>query len=476
MENTKYTTNLDTMDVEAFQQIEETAHVAETLRQKHQEHESFSDLMADGFGAFHKFCPTVKAEVAAERKLNKTVMEQMMALNEYKQLRNFTTGDAENSIGALPVLDQAWQSIPQDVKDAQRDLEQNVEALDDVLGGDDFNKDAVKKAIDKIKQAEAELDKQMTEYADEIRQGIRKAVAKAEADAADGEAAMGALGWGRGDGKMEQTPPKEKLAIANALKNNKKIRDIIQMAGRMTNLAQKKQRQKAQYFRTEVVGVEQGNDLPTVLPSEFAYLMHDNPAVKMLFLKRYSQSELMQYEMEDREPKAQGPVLVLIDCSGSMGGDPDTWSKACALAMYSIARKQRRDFGMLLFNTSVVKEVFVKKGEHKASDLLDIIGAGVGGGTSFETPLGRAMELIGQETHNKADLIVITDGICDISETFRGWYQKVKAEKQFSTYTILIGGSTREEQIAKKFSDTTTLLYDNLTKNENESFDIIFNI
>jgi uncharacterized protein with von Willebrand factor type A (vWA) domain len=246
----------------------------------------------------------------------------------------------------------------------------------------------------------------------------------------------------------------------------------------MTNIAQKKQREKSVYTRDEVVDLEQSDELSRVLPSEFANLMSPEQSMKTLFYKKYMEASLTQYKLEGHEPKAQGPVIVEIDCSGSMFGEPDEWSKACALAMYSIARKQKRDFSILLFNTQVVKEVYIKKGEHRTDDLISILTAGTNGGTSFEQPLSHAIELIRTEGHAYADIIFITDGICPVSNEFLKKYQETKQKKQleFSTYTIIIGGGKNEEAIAQKFSDSVTMLQDMIGKNEDTAFNCVFNI
>lgn len=470
----KSVTNLDAVDRERF--ADSASHVPNEVRAMQSESEAFNDLLQDSFGALYKYAPLVQNDVPVDRTLNRHVVSQMMELAEYKQLRNFTVGDAANSAGALGIVKRIWDELPEPVKQAQENAEQVGRDIDDALDSDEYDPSVLEHLFSEAKQAEQELGDQVEEWQDAIRQAVRRVLAEAERDTANGEQALGILGWGREGGPTTPATAEDKLRVSKALKQNKNLQEIIRLAGRMTNLAQKKQRQKAVYVRSEVVGIEQGDDLSSVLPAEFGYLMHSNRALNLLFLKRFSQSELMQYEMESREPKAQGPVLVAIDCSGSMCGEPDTWSKACALAMYSIARKQRRDFGVILFNHRIVREVFIKKGEHKAADLMTVLTAGVGGGTSFEEPLGRALALIQSDEHKKADLIVITDGVCDITKDFQAQYTAGKKAAEFSCYTILIGGGKQEEEIAAKFSDSVTELNNMLSKNEGQAFDVVFNI
>jgi len=463
------------MDKEKFD--DNRAYVPEAVNTLPNQTEAFQDLLTDAFGALYKYAPIVNDEVDSDRTLNRHIISEMMQLSEYKQLRNYTTGDCHNAAGSLEIIKTIRDKLPDSVKEAQENTEDISRQIEEALDSNTYDPDAIQELLEDAKSAEQELTEQVDEWQDQIRQIVRQVLGETEQETADTEQAVACLGWGQGSGgNKTPTSPQDKLKISQALKHNKKLQDIIRMAGRMTNLAQKKQRQKAQYFRTEVTGIEQGDDLPNVVPSEYGYLLHGNKALHLLFLKRYSQAELVQYQMEAREPKAQGPILVAIDCSGSMYGDPDIWSKACALAMYSIARKQKRSFGVLLFEDRVTSEVFIEKGQHRPQDLISILSAGVGGGTSFEQPLSRAIELIKTDQHKKADLIVITDGVCDISDQFKQTYDREKKLAEFSTYTILIGGSDWEVKTAKKFSDSVTELKDMLRQNEGQAFDVVFAI
>jgi uncharacterized protein with von Willebrand factor type A (vWA) domain len=467
--------SIDVIDRERFaDNIQHLPAIVNDLRQR--QDDSFIDLLTDSFGAFYKYQPVFEKNIDADRQLNQHILQQMMSLNEYKQLRNFTTGDAANSAGALNVVKQIWDKLPASVKQAQQSAESISKLLDKTLDSNEYDPEVLKNIFEQIKDTNDNLTAQINEYDDKIRQVVRAVLAESENDTADGEQAIAMLGWGQNNGATAPTTAEDKLKIAQALKHNRKLQEIMKLAGRMVNIAQKKQRQKVQYIRTEVVGIEQGDELENVIPSEFAYLMHDSPALKTLFMKKLSQGELLQYELDSKEPQAKGPIIVGIDCSGSMEGYSDVWSKACGLAMYSIARMQKRDFGLMLFNTDVIQETFIKKGEHQPQKLLNILSAGTGGGTSFEKPLTWAVKQIKSDVHKHADLVMITDGICDITNDFKARHDTDKKDAEFSTFTILIGGGTTEEKTAKKFSDTVTSLENMIKQNEGQAFNIAFNI
>jgi uncharacterized protein with von Willebrand factor type A (vWA) domain len=467
-------TNIDVVDKQRLN--ESMSHVSKDIQSWACTNETTASLVQDTFASLYKYSPIIANDVPSDCELNKRILSEMMGLNEYQQLRNFTIGDTQAAAAGVDIVKPIWDSMPESIRECQQNIEQIAEQIEQALESDTYDPSTLESLFSNKSNAVEQLQTQMDEWSDDIRQVIRRSLAEQEQDTADGEQAMAALGWGSSGSKGPQTKPEDKLAVMQALKQNKKLKEIMKLAGRMTNLAQKKQRQKSQYFRTEMVGIEQGDDLSLTIPSEFGYFIHDNPALNTLFLKRLSNAELFQYEMESREPKAQGPVICAIDCSGSMSGEPDIWSKACGLALYSIARMQKRDFSMILFNHAVEKIIYIPKGEYKSEQMIAVLCHGVSGGTSFEEPLSKACDMIKTDGHKKADLIVISDGLCDITEQFRAEYMKTKKSLEFSTYTILIGGSREEETIAKKFSDTTTTLEHCIAKNENTAFNSVFNI
>jgi uncharacterized protein with von Willebrand factor type A (vWA) domain len=471
----KNVTNVDIMDKDRFQKAEQ--YVPQPVKDLITSNEAATDLLTDTFGALYKYQPMIQNEVDPDRQLNRQIISEMMGLSEYKQLRNYTVGDIQSAATSVGIVEPIWKALPDSVKDAQRLAENASTDIETALDSENYDPTVLEQLFDQAEQTREKLNDQIEEWQDAIRQAVRKGLAKAEQDSADGEMAMAALGCGSENGVLENSGDvKQRTRIMQALRQNEALKRIIRDAGRMTNIAQKKQREKSIYTRDEVVDLEQGDELSRVLPSEFASLMSPEQSMRTLFYKKYMEASLTQYKLEGHEPKAQGPVIVEIDCSGSMFGEPDEWSKACALTMYSIARKQKRDFSILLFNTQVVKEVYIKKGEHRTDDLINILTAGASGGTSFEEPLSRAIELIRTEGHKKADLIVITDGICDISPEYQTQYNEEKKQLEFSTYAIIIGGGKNEEAIAEKFSDSVTMLQDMIGRNEGSAFNCVFNI
>jgi uncharacterized protein with von Willebrand factor type A (vWA) domain len=99
--------------------------------------------------------------------------------------------------------------------------------------------------------------------------------------------------------------------------------------------------------------------------------------------------------MQGREPQARGPIVVLLDESGSMReAGKDVWSKAVTLALLATATRQRRAWHLIAFNGAIVREVSIPAGRATAADIQLALDHGCAGGTDFDAPVLRAIDII----------------------------------------------------------------------------------
>ena len=152
---------------------------------------------------------------------------------------------------------------------------------------------------------------------------------------------------GSGDAELKKIPLRDQLSLAEKIASDKKMKEIADWAGRFKQIARKKQKSKNSESM-ERSGVTLGNDIERLLPMELGLYMH--PITKNDFLRRFVEGQTMQYEQKGREVLGKGPIVLCLDQSGSMQR-LDTQSKGFTLALMSIARKQRRDFCLILFST-----------------------------------------------------------------------------------------------------------------------------
>ena len=99
----------------------------------------------------------------------------------------------------------------------------------------------------------------------------------------------------------------------------------------------------------------------------------------------------MMFDKKGKDTLGKGPIILCLDQSGLMRA-LDTQSKGFALAMMSVAKKQKRDFALVTFFVSANVQVF-QKGKSTTEDLIQLVGSFLGGGTNFYDPLKQSLSL-----------------------------------------------------------------------------------
>jgi uncharacterized protein with von Willebrand factor type A (vWA) domain len=146
-------------------------------------------------------------------------------------------------------------------------------------------------------------------------------------------------------------------------------------------------------------------------------------------------------------------VVVCEDASGSMEGAKQQWTKALVLALAHFAKLQKRSFGWILFDARVHLAKIYPRGVLSAKEMLEIAESRAGGGTDFESPLRRAVEMIKEEGLKKADILLVTDGMCAVSDKFLKELLAVKRALEINIFTVLVNVGETTDQTVKEFSD-----------------------
>lgn len=129
----------------------------------------------------------------------------------------------------------------------------------------------------------------------------------------------------------------------------------------------------------------------------------------------------------------------------------DTISKGFALALMSIARKQRRDFAWIPFSTQAKEPTIYERGKSSVQDMIRLATVFLSGGTSFTAPLTKSAEVIKQSRFQQADIIFVTDGEAHVNDEYIRYWNQLKKEKGFSVLSLLLG--TESIQGVQGFSD-----------------------
>lgn len=296
--------------------------------------------------------------------------------------------------------------------------------------------------------------------ATQIRQMLRAAIASAveKLEQAQAWLEMMGLSWGNEDSLGTQVSTSEKLALFQKIANNDKIKQIALLAGRLKDIADRKRRSLALDSFGEITTIELGDNLSRLLPSELQKL--SDPALFPLFAKGYYDRSLLQYKTRGKEKQCRGPIVVCLDSSSSMKGLPDTWAKAVTAVLGQIANSQNRHFRVIHFATKVCRIDDFPQEQHDYQRLLEsMLSFYAGGGTRWEPALKSAFECIEQQHHFKqADIVMVTDGECDVEWKFLNDLRIKKQQLEFTVYGVLLG--QRSERQLKKFCERVWVVKD----------------
>lgn len=170
---------------------------------------------------------------------------------------------------------------------------------------------------------------------------------------------------------------------------------------------------------TEVDGVTTGNDVPLALPSEIA-LMADTQA-DWLFYQKFAANKLqlfscrppvdipdMKTEDEQQLPRPdKGPIIVAIDTSGSMFGEPEKIAKAMLVQLVRMALEQHRK--CFIVSWSVRAESIELTQDGSLSKLKDFLSHQFSGGNDESLMLQMIFKALDSDDYGMADVLMISD-------------------------------------------------------------------
>lgn len=293
---------------------------------------------------------------------------------------------------------------------------------------------------------------------DDVRDSIAQAVS--DANNATEQAETLCQLWGNDAGEDLSKDPEMLLGLARTLQDSSRLPIIARMLGRLKNQMFHAQMVRSDYIPEEMVDITLGNNLKDLLPTSFMYMA--DPELELIFLLRYMQRALMMQVREGHEPLESGPIIVLLDVSGSMqmslgnvpGVGPMTridWASAIALVLTMLARSQNREYCVVLFDHYIRKEINSANGDVTTQDLVDMMAVQGSGGTNFQTALSRGLEVLEESAFDKADMVFVTDGDCVVSQPYLDKFHKVKEERQFRVLSVACANI--EPASLKPFSD-----------------------
>lgn len=259
--------------------------------------------------------------------------------------------------------------------------------------------------------------------------------------------------WGIDPGELTREGVPKAMDIIKRMKSSKEFQKFKELLGRMRQIAQRKARSNARSEGRVVPRIEYGRDIARAESTELANLVH--PATRTKTLERWVRGELCLIGRQRKQKLGKGPVVTCEDGSGSMAGEKKLWSKAVCLALAYYAKLEKRTFVWIHFGSKSSRPVVrvYPNGQVSAEQMLEIAETFLSSGTDFEVPLSKALEVIRKEGLIKADIAMVTDGECAVTNTWLRGFLTEKRTMEVNVFTVLMDVGDSSIATVKQFSD-----------------------
>jgi uncharacterized protein with von Willebrand factor type A (vWA) domain len=321
------------------------------------------------------------------------------------------------------------------------------EALDGLAalaGGDDpteVQDDLELEALAQRVQDIGGVDKVGDLFADTGSPGIQGAL-EADEVARHLEQFLPGVGWSSAPGQLEHSLLGKLDQLAGLIQQLPQLRKLADRLGRVEGSQRKAGNQQG--GREEVAGVRLGGDISTVLPVELALLGDGD--TEDLFYQRFVEHRLLSLELSGRgddgvsEGDRRGPVIACIDTSASMEGESELLAKAVVLSVTRRILPEGRVLHLLLFGgPHECLEIRLRRGRGGLEGLLVFLEQAFHGGTDFDGPLIRALELLEERDLQRADILIVTDGLGRVAPTVVDDVQAARESRGVRVYAVLVG-------------------------------------
>lgn len=373
-----------------------------------------NDAMADMLAVAYSAEPTPVEKCIDARRL--AFVRQLLESPECQSIRTSTVHNLAASEVAAAKFADSWAELLQ--KDKER-----------------RNKQPPKTTREKEKE---QLRQDM-----ELIGATTRALKEASKEVDECEEMLCALGCGPGSCEEGRISLEEITNLFRRSKDSAVIRRIMELAGAFRRVAQSKQRRKVSHGQDDTVGIELGGDAAKLVPSELAMLTH--PQLKLDAMRRFTERQMFQRRYKGKENVGKGPIIICVDESGSMSGDPVAHAKAFALSMAYIARHQNR--WCCLIGYAGGREgtcCVLPPKKWNQSKLMDWLEHFYSGGTVMDVPMSELPykywpELIRQGMPvGKTDLIFVTDGVVYVSDEMRNNFLAWKQKEKVKLYSLIV--------------------------------------
>ncbi len=335
------------------------------------------------------------------------------------------------------------EAVRSEIAERLRELEA-LERRKQTLGpeeSDEIDLDDLRKRAEKeAREAVREIDRTLESQWDERARGWA-AISEVFGD-------LGALlgrGWDLTRGVLRHIGWSDLVRLRSLLADLPQLQEIVRSLGRLQvseaeatvtetvfvpvrRLEEELREVWTPHIPAETRGIERSGEIARMLPAEAVNLGH--PKLRFLWHARRAERALLTYRVagieiertlvereseravEQQRPRPErGPIIAVLDTSGSMHGLPERVAKALVLEALRTAHAEKRR--CLLYCYSGPGQIV----EHELSltadglgRLLAFLGLSFGGGNDEAGVMARVIERLEQQEWHRADVVFVSDG------------------------------------------------------------------
>jgi uncharacterized protein with von Willebrand factor type A (vWA) domain len=198
-------------------------------------------------------------------------------------------------------------------------------------------------------------------------------------------------------------------AFVELMFNDISMRNLMKLIGRLKREMRSVPSLVPSKRKIKSYDLEQGR-LPDEIQRE-RFLACNDDTFDMYCFRASTRKQFVRKKANGEEKSGSGPIIMCMDVSGSMSGEPLQLAKSMAIALLSIAGSQKREFHLVTFSSRLIDEYSLPK-KHKKDQYSNLVqnlySIGSGGGTDFDYPIRWAIKKAEHVT--KGDIIFLTDG------------------------------------------------------------------
>lgn len=377
--------------------------------------EQAEQLFADSFSAFFGDNPRLNESCSDKRKLE--FFKELLDTSEIQAQRRSTKYKTSRSLAAATTVAESFikyinqEHKPSQSKQSAPDAHWSEQEEEEQSGGGDPL--AMQEKIDDVS---AQIEKDLDELDDLSNQFFP----------GDGHQECG----------NETTDSTELFDTFKRVRQSSMLHDIAKYAGKYIQLAKSSRKNKSPHGNEDRDGIKFGKRPTHLTISELGKAR--NPKMRLDLMRRMVENKAVVRNIHGYDTLGKGPIVVVLDESGSMSGRPIVHAKAIAMTFAWIARKQRRWCCMVSYEGGGrTKTLTLGTSKWDQSAMCEYLETFLCGGGYVDLPI-RELPLdiypgLGAPK-GKTDVIMISDGEYSLSnidtehiDRFNKWRKNEKA-------------------------------------------------